>query len=847
MTPLYEIEQCFKDYLASINHSFSGELNFDTASWERYDCPTSSKGNHNVSYKAHTDGQPCLIVQCHKCHTNPLICKYGNKLELTPFERAEIQRHAELKKSKNAKEKTNALIEINDIWNSAKVCTKHAYLDRKSLSITEYDGLRLNAQACILCPIRLITGELVSLQTIPFKGKKHFHIGTSPKNGFHVFGSIEAHDEIFFAEGIATALTIRDAVNKPVICVYGKHFSDIAPIIKKAYPNKQLIYCCDLPSNGEHITSEDNAKKAIALAGGCICLPDFSGIPNDLVPEISRSDFNDLLCLLLKQGKTRDDALAEVRRQIQQKTQQGDCMTEDNAVQKDNLIAEIKELALLDLIEYELVRKEKANKFGIREGMLDDFVSTERKKTEEEKSETILFPKIDPWPDNVSLHQLLNEIVTLLNKYVSFNSEHESRAIALWVIHTYCLEAAYTSPILFVTSAEMRSGKSTLLSILQKITYKCVAASSITPSVLYRLYSKHHPTIICDEADTYMTDKNEDLRGVLNAGHSRDTAGVLRTNPDTLEVERFDAFGAKCLAAIKGLPGTVEDRSIIIKMRRMRKGEKKEKMRLVNDKLRKEFQDIQKKCLKFANDNIEALKKTDPILPEELHDRAADNWHSLFQIASLADKKWQDEAKNAALELSGIKQENKSLGIELLEDILNIFDGLFKNDASITTIELIGALCLDDEAPWATYNSKRSDTKITPRQLANLLSQYGIKSKNNVGIENRKGYLKSDFQDAFSRYIHTQGTDFTVLSAPSAQPNHNGGSGEIEQNNLSATNRSIRYPLPQMNTQVADSACSGSERIKINPDKPSQAPSNITVADRADKSINSAERRYIDV
>lgn len=101
-----------------------------------------------------------------------------------------------------------------------------------------------------------------------------------------------------------------------MICVYGKRFNSIAPIIAKAYPNSRLIYCCDIPSDGEAVASEDNALKAIALVGGSFCLPDFSSIPETLRPEIKRSDYNDLFVLLMEQGKSRADALNTLKKQL---------------------------------------------------------------------------------------------------------------------------------------------------------------------------------------------------------------------------------------------------------------------------------------------------------------------------------------------------------------------------------------------------------------------------------------------------------------------------------------------------------------------------------------------------
>ena len=470
-------------------------------------------------------------------------------------------------------------------------------------------------------------------------------------------------------------------------------------------------------------------------------------------------------------------------------------MTEQAPAQisnKDEFLKEIKKLSLLDKMDYELVRDVIADKFKTRVSMLDEFVEDERKKLKAHEAETDLFSKIEPWGKTVELSKLLDEIVNMLNKYVSFISSHEPRAIALWVVHTYCIDIAYITPVLFITSAEMRSGKSTLLSILQQIVSKCIAASSVSPSVIYRVIPKYRPTLIFDEADAYMTSKNEELRNVMNAGHSRSTAKILRTNPDTLEPEMFDAFGAKCVAAIRDLPGTIEDRSIIIKMQRIVKGIKKEKMRFVNEALRLEFHSIQRKCVRFVNDSIKELNVISPSLPDKLNSRAEDNWYPLLQIAELAGTEWLKYANTAALALSNIKNENKSIGIELLEDIQNIFEIELKHLSEIPTSILIDTLCIDEDAPWATYNFKRQDTRITSRQLSNLLLPYDMKRTKNIGDKKLKGYSKSAFQDAFSRYLYSDTIDTSATSASSAKTSNGTAHTDNEEKNLSAPSCSIR-------------------------------------------------------
>jgi len=86
--------------------------------------------------------------------------------------------------------------------------------------------------------------------------------------------------------------------------------------------------------------------------------------------------------------------------------------------------------------------------------------------------------------------------------------------------------------------------------------------SNISSAALYRVIEKG-PTLLVDEADFFLPD-NEELRGVLNSGHTRATAFVLRVNRETGEVERFSTWAPKALALIGKLPATLSDRSVIV-------------------------------------------------------------------------------------------------------------------------------------------------------------------------------------------------------------------------------------------------------------------------------------------
>src|SRR5262249_56437436 len=69
----------------------------------------------------------------------------------------------------------------------------------------------------------------------------------------------------------------------------------------------------------------------------------------------------------------------------------------------------------------------------------------------------------------------------------------------------------------------------------------------------------------------------------------------------------------------------------------------------------------------------------------------------------------------------------------------------------LATAAIIRHLIRLEERSWAEYAEGRP---LTPRHLAQLLEGFRIKAKQiRQGAATRKGYLRSDFTDAFGRYL----------------------------------------------------------------------------------------------
>ena len=255
------------------------------------------------------------------------------------------------------------------------------------------------------------------------------------------------------------------------------------------------------------------------------------------------------------------------------------------------------------------------------------------KRATSKKSPSHLCNDVKPWPMSVDGSELLNELVTGYNEYLTL-VPYAAETMALWVINTHAFKAAPCNPRLVFKSAEKRSGKTSSLRLIADTAARPLSTANITPAAIYRIIEKEQPTLLIDEADTFATNKVE-LTGILNSGHTEAYAYVMRTVGHTHYPKRFSTWSPMALAVIKKLPGTLEDRSIVIPMHRQTAEERKRRKRLRGNRP-SDLVDLNRKAARWARDHINELGDADPELPDELDDRAADNWEPLLAIADAA-------------------------------------------------------------------------------------------------------------------------------------------------------------------------------------------------------------------
>jgi hypothetical protein len=361
---------------------------------------------------------------------------------------------------------------------------------------------------------------------------------------------------------------------------------------------------------------------------------------------------------------------------------------------------------------------------------------------------------VQPWEEPVDGRWLLDEIERVLKCHVVLPM-WAAETLALWCVHTYAFELRDVGTYIGIESPEKRCGKTTLLGVLRKLVNRPVMAANISSPAFFRVIEETQPTLLIDEADTFL-DGNDELRGILNAGYSRETAYVIRVDlpgrgnsregrslkRGESRLATFSCWCPKAMAAIGRLPDTLADRCIVIRMQRKAAGEKCERPRKL------ETAGLNRKCVRFVMDHAEAIANAQPELPASLHDRAGDIWEPLLALADLAGGDWPERARQAAVGLTTAAQESCPLGA-LLFDLFLVFK--VEGAEKMFTREVLEGLSGLGNRPW---HSMRRGPELTEAWLAQQLRPYGIKPQTiRVGEAVGRGYAAEDVTESLKRYV----------------------------------------------------------------------------------------------
>lgn len=345
--------------------------------------------------------------------------------------------------------------------------------------------------------------------------------------------------------------------------------------------------------------------------------------------------------------------------------------------------------------------------------------------------------------------ELAKDGVKIIKTYVVL-SDQTALAVFLWCILTWCYEAFVRCPLLLINAPERACGKSQLLKLVESLVRGPFATGNITMASLFRIVDQYGPTLLIDEADTFINGKS-DMMGVINNGYERGGC-VLRTESDgkSSDVKTYDVYGPKALAGIsleRHLPDATLSRGIQVPMRRKTRDEKVARLRSASAD---DFANLRARIARFIQDHRQTLAQGWNDMPEALDDRSQDNWEPLLAIAHCLGPAVYEQAVSASISIQTETEPPKSASNQLLTDIREVIRG--HSGLYIPSVDLLNALNGHSEMDWCRYNNGQ---QLTARQLAKYLNAYGIKPKTvrMTATHTPKGYELRHFNDAFTRYL----------------------------------------------------------------------------------------------
>jgi hypothetical protein len=359
--------------------------------------------------------------------------------------------------------------------------------------------------------------------------------------------------------------------------------------------------------------------------------------------------------------------------------------------------------------------------------------------------------------------ELLDEVREMVTRFVVLPDEATVTAVTLYAAATHAQPAWEHATRLVIKSPLKRCGKSRLQEVLAELVHRPIRAANVSTAALVRCIDRDEPpTFLLDETDAIFatrrgerSEKAEDLRGILNAGHARGL-DYLRWNANSSRHEFCPTFAMAVIAGIGDLPDTIEDRAVIISMRRRAAGEYVTPFRR-----RRAFpvlHELRDRLHEWVRAEVDDLALAEPELPVE--DRAADVWEPLVAIADAAGGPWPHLARTACATLTGevVEVEDATTSERLLADLRLVFG----DDERLPTATILERLRGLEESPWRDWRGRTFE----PRDLAGLLRPYRIKSHNIrlSGDQVVKGYAAEDFAETWMRYVPT--ADARDPSAP---------------------------------------------------------------------------------
>lgn len=374
--------------------------------------------------------------------------------------------------------------------------------------------------------------------------------------------------------------------------------------------------------------------------------------------------------------------------------------------------------------------------------------------------------------------EMLDSITSFIRRYLVCD-EYQLTILSLWVVQTWCYQHFLSTAYLDIRSPGSQSGKSRCLELLNSLCNWPWFATSASPgAVKERLLSQRcakeitnenheihvlppHTTLLDNCHHILGPSERQTLLAVLTSG-TRQSALYASGSND------YYLFGPKAFAGNGRLPRSLAECCIPIVLRRKKPSETVARFNRDLDRLPANVHDWLEKVAKHPYLTSEKSLQEPPALPSSLTARQQDCAEPLLHVAHVIGGRWPEKARAA---ISAIfKLTDWSDSVQVLSDVRAWFH-MKNNPEYMLTRDLLPLLLNMEQRPWSAW------TRKSGRRLGALLNPFGIFSRNlTIGGERGiKGYLLTDFGDAWERYLPPLETGQPSSDKPSSQARDGSG------------------------------------------------------------------------
>jgi hypothetical protein len=342
--------------------------------------------------------------------------------------------------------------------------------------------------------------------------------------------------------------------------------------------------------------------------------------------------------------------------------------------------------------------------------------------------------------------ELLDDIAAFYKRFVVL-PDCAADVLAAWCLQSWTYEFFDFAAIMAIWSPESACGKGRVLDVTEKIVRRPFRTSNTSAAVLYHVISKGNLTVLVDEFDSVSDDQRDAICNILKGGFQSNGTAHRMTERDGEQVPvEFPTYCPKMVATITldKLDKATRSRTVGIRMQRKPRSHRVEKFRRVNGT------ELQRRCMRWARDNADAIKAVPPMdVNECATDRQEDVWEPLVAIARVAGGDWEQRIRLAASQLAGGGGDGatETVGHQLLAAFQRHFD---EHGDRAETKAIIAALNETGEFSDANYGRG-----LTPHYVAKHLRPYGIEPRVHKMSDGKpaRGYSRDDCEQAFSTYL----------------------------------------------------------------------------------------------